>query len=160
MTMNPTRELPPNLGAAPRRALEGVRGITWLRTAFEARSLRRTALPVLLVLPLLLGGCVTSIGPTISERTPEQLGPYPDDYRAIAKRWIEDNVWGISGIDTLTVSKPRPGFADSILTRRRFGWWTQVRFQARDRLGLPKGRMSWALLIHDSEVVARQKRLK
>lgn len=128
------------------------------RGHFRAERVR-TAFPVLLVLALLLGGCVTSIGPTISERTLEQLGPYPDDYRAIAKRWIEDSVWGISGIDTLSVSKPRPGFADSILTRRRFGWWTQVRFQARDRLGLPKGQMSWALLIHDSEVVARQKRL-
>ena len=130
-----------------------------ITTAVEARSLRRIAFLVLLALPLLLGACVMSIGPTISDRTPEELGPYPDDYRGIAKRWIEDNVRGISGIDRLSVSKPRPGFADSILSRRRFGWWTQVSFRARDRLGLPKGRMSWALLVHDCKVIAQQKRL-
>lgn len=127
--------------------------------AFEARRPRRGSLSLLLSLCLLLGGCVTSIGPTLSERSPEELGPFPGDYRAIAKRWIEDNVRGISGIETLSVSKPRAGFADSILTRRRFGWWTHVSFRSRDRLGLPKGKMAWALLIRDSKVVARQKRL-
>jgi hypothetical protein len=112
-----------------------------------------------LVLLLFAGGCVTNIGPTISERTPEELGPFPDDYRNIAKRWVEDSVPGVSRVESLSISKPRAGFADSLLTSRRFGWWSDVTFRGIDRLGVSMGRLSFSLLIREGRVVARQKRI-
>jgi len=114
------------------------------------------ALPILLA--LLLGAC-TTIGPTLTERTPEELGPYPENYRTIARHWIEDSIRGVTSVETLTVTKPKPGFADSLLTRRRYGWWTHLAFRARDRMGLSKGKMYYSLLLRDGKVVARQKQL-
>jgi len=112
----------------------------------------------LVVLVALVAGC-TNIGPTISERTPEELGPFPQNYEQITRRWIDDHVRAVSSIDRVSISPPKPGFADAIWMRRRFGWAVFVSFSARDRAGFSKGRISYALLIRNDEVVAHQKRI-
>jgi hypothetical protein len=142
------------------RALRAIGAPPGAATLLRMKSSTRLGAPLLLLsLCLLLGGCIMNIGATVSQRSPEELGPFPDDYREIVKRWIDDNVRGISGIETLSISKPRAGFADSVLTRRRFGWWTHASFRARDRIGMPTGRLAFSLLIRDGRVIARQKRL-
>ena len=124
----------------------------------EPRLARRLGISSLLLLTLALGAC-TTIGPTLTPRAPDELGPFPDNYQTIGRRWIESNIRGVTAIETLTITKPRPGFADAIWMRRHYGWWTHINFRARDRMGLSKGKMVYALLIRDGRVVARQKRL-
>jgi hypothetical protein len=126
-------------------------------SARQSRTFRACVVPLLALL-LQQTACV-SIGSTISERDPSELGPYPDEYREIVRLWIEDNLRGITEIDSLHVSEPSPGFADSVLMPRRYGWWTRVAFYARDGLGLSKGRISYALLIRSAKVIAQQKLL-
>jgi hypothetical protein len=126
----------------------------------KLRTRRRChgSVPALALVSLLLSAC-TAIGPTISEREASELGPYPDDYRMIVRRWIEDSLVGITAVESIHISEPEPGFADSLLSKRRYGWWTRTRFKARDRIGMPTGTIAYALLIRNGEVIARQKQL-
>ena len=128
-----------------------------MRRRESAAGSRCRASAALLV--LLLSGCIQNIGPSLSERSPEELGAYPKDYRAIVERWIDDNLVNISTIESLRVSPPTPGFSDGPLRSRRYGWWSRVDIRARDRLGMLKGRMVYALLIYEGRVVSSQKRI-
>jgi hypothetical protein len=126
----------------------------------DLRMGRRRCSPVLaLVLCSPLLSACTAIGPTIAEREARELGPYPDDYRTIVGRWIEDSLIGITEVESIFIMEQEPGFADSLLGRRRYGWWTRTRFKARDRIGMPTGSIAYALLIRNGEVIASQKRL-
>jgi hypothetical protein len=114
---------------------------------------------------LLLGlcGCLYSIGPSVAERTADELGPYPEHYQEIVLRWIEDEFRAYSQLERHQIAPPRPGVAKPpLLSLRssRYGWWTRVSFHARDRIGAPTGRIVYALLIRDGDVVRHQKLLR
>jgi len=128
------------------------------------RALRRrrgfvlVGIAALLLTPL--AGCISTIGPQVSGVSPIDPGPFPDTYEQVVGRWIQDRFRFYSQIDGLRISRPEPGLErPPLLSLRgtRYGWWTQVVFRAQDRLGAPTGRISYALLIRDGEVVAHQK---
>jgi hypothetical protein len=124
--------------------------------AMQQPSRRRTGLVACCALATLLVGCISRIGPTASV-PPDHLGPFPAHYEQIVRVWIEENFRGISRVDALSVSEPRAGFSDSLLRRKRYGWWTQAVFRSTDRIGMPKGTMSYSLLIRDGRVIDHQK---
>lgn len=122
------------------------------------RAIVRVGLAALLIAPL--AGCISTIGPQVAGVSPVDGGPFPDDYEQIVARWIQQRFRFYSQIENLRISNPQPGLErPPILSLRgtRYGWWTRVIFRALDRLGASTGRISYALLIREGEVVAQQK---
>jgi hypothetical protein len=126
-------------------------------------SRRRWERPVRRLLPLvacLALGCVTNIGPDISDDPDRDPGPFPERYESIVRRWIQDEFRRLSQVERLSVARPQRGFArPPLLGLRgtRYGWWSRVTFRARDRLGAPTGSLAYSVLIRDGEVIAHQK---
>jgi len=105
-------------------------------------------------------GCITNIGPGISDDPDRDAGPYPDRYESIVRRWIQDEFRLYSQVERLNVARPQEGFARRpLLSLRgtRYGWWSRVTFRARDRLGAPTGTIAYSVLIREGEVIAHQK---
>jgi hypothetical protein len=125
-----------------------------------ARRLGRVHLGALLAAASLAAACVSSIGPTV--RDPGELGPFPEEYERVVRLWIEGRFRNYTSITRLDVSRPQPGLARApllSLASDRYGWWSQVAFQATDRIGAPTGAIRYRVLIRDNEVVAQQKQL-
>ena len=134
------------------------------RRAFRSASSRSRRAIVVVGVAALLGaplvGCISTIGPQVEGVSPVDAGPFPDGYEQIVAQWIQDRFHFYSRIENLRISEPEPGLErPPILSLRgtRYGWWTLVIFRALDRVGASTGRISYALLIRDGEIVAHQK---
>ena len=131
----------------------------WERPAGATGQRSAGWLAVALVTCLTLG-CVTNIGPEISDAPDRDPGPFPDRYESIVRRWIQDEFRFVSQVERLNVARPQRGMArPPLLSLRgtRYGWWSRVTFRGRDRLGAPTGTRSYSVLIRDDQVIAHQK---
>ena len=107
----------------------------------------------------LSAGCVT-VGPDLGSQPPELAGPFPTDYVELVRRWIDSDFYDVSTVMNLQVSKPIAGQSKSWPSGKRlYGWYAKVTFKARDSVGASKGKLAYAILMRDGEVVSSRKLL-
>jgi hypothetical protein len=132
----------------------------WLATGDCGVGARRRLALALAVVACLALGCVTNIGPGLSDDPDRDPGPFPDRYESIVRRWIQDEFRRISQVERLNVARPQQGIArPPLLSLRgtRYGWWSRVTFRARDGVGAPTGTIAYSVLIREGEIIAHQK---
>lgn len=122
------------------------------------RRFRFRSLAVLIVMTAwLAGGCV-KIGPVYSERGTDQLGPYPTDFHEVVYRWIEDDFLEVATVRGLDMTTPAPGVAKKLFGDEPiYGWYSKVTFRATDGSGAQTGKLYYAVLIKDQQVVQSRK---
>lgn len=119
---------------------------------------RLRPLIVLVVLTAwLAGGCV-KIGPVYSKRGTDQLGPFPTDFHEIVYRWIEDEFVAVATVRSLDMTTPAPGVAEQLFGEEPvYGWYSKLTFRATDGSGAQTGKLYYAVLIKNQQVVKSRK---
>jgi hypothetical protein len=121
--------------------------------------MQSTALSAALVAVLILSpGCMTTIAQAPIPEATEATGPYPDDYKAIVRKWILSDFFRITSIESLEVTKPEAGVSKRLILSNKDGWRAEVSFWGRDRINMSTGRMDYTVLIHNGEVIASHKK--
>lgn len=126
-------------------------------------SLRRRGLShrgAALVFALGLFGTLacTTIGPSLSQRSAKEAGPYPADFREAVNEWIERDFFDLAHVRSLEVSTPIPGMAKGLFdTKHAYGWYSRVVFRGTDGIGTSTGKLYYSVLIRDDQVVASRK---
>jgi len=118
---------------------------------------RALSIPILAVVLGFALACHT-IGPALSKRAGAKAGPYPEDSREIVSEWIETDFFDIATVRSLEVSTPVPGFSKGLFdSEPRFGWFVRVVFRGTDGMGTSTGKLFYAVLIREGQVVASRK---
>jgi hypothetical protein len=102
---------------------------------------------------LLLVGCAGAGGQYAAQS--QNAGPYPDNYREIARGWLRSALVDPHSVQDLTISEPHLGtmWLGLLNGGRAPGWATCVTFNAKNRLGGYTGLQTQVLWIVNEQLV-------
>jgi len=110
----------------------------------------------LLVMVTLLSGCAYMIRPTPTQIATADYGQYPDDYKEIVNRWINNTFFDPYSVRDLTISTPEKSYIQDpplLGGATSYGYLITVTCNAKNRMGGYTGKKTSYLLIYNGMIM-------